>query len=339
MKGFTNKTRIVLRALCALLLALLLIGPEIAQAGTVTIGQGSTRTYTAAAGGESFTVSLTDAYTSVFLQGKPGWVSCTKNGSKFSVEVSKNTGTSSRSGDVVFRDGNKIWTLRITQNGTPAPKKYTVSFNSNGGSSVAAITVTEGGTYGSLPTPTRTGYNFVGWFTAASGGTQITYGTRVTITSNQTLYAHWSAKSFTLSFNSNGGTAVSAKTITYDGTYGTLPAPTRTGYNFVGWFTAVSGGTQITAGTRVTVTSNQTLYAHWSSGTVSWWGVTFGCSLRGAFERRAFRIQMIVMVVPLGGCVHTMAEKRLARLYVRAGLGKASRRRVTPGVDRISRIL
>ena len=269
MKGFTNKTRIVLRALCALLLALLLIGPEIAQAGTVTIGQGSTRTYTAAAGGESFTVSLTDAYTSVFLQGKPGWVSCTKNGSKFSVEVSKNTGTSSRSGDVVFRDGNKIWTLRITQNGTPAPKKYTVSFNSNGGSSVSAITVTEGGTYGSLPTPTRTGYNFVGWFTAASGGTQITYGTRVTITSNQTLYAHWSAKSFTLSFNSNGGTAVSAKTITYDGTYGTLPAPTRTGYNFVGWFTAASGGTQITAGTRVTVTSNQTLYAHWSPKTIT----------------------------------------------------------------------
>ena len=42
-----------------------------------------------------------------------------------------------------------------------------------------------------MPTPTRTGYTFAGWFTATSDGTQIKSDTKVTITSNQTIYAHW----------------------------------------------------------------------------------------------------------------------------------------------------
>lgn len=69
---------------------------------------------------------------------------------------------------------------------------YTVTFNANGGSvSTSSKTVTPGETYGNLPTPTRSGYTFEGWYTSASGGSQITSATTVNLTANQILYAHW----------------------------------------------------------------------------------------------------------------------------------------------------
>ena len=147
------------------------------------------------------------------------------------------------------------------------PSSYTVSFNANGGScSTSSKSVTYGSTYGTLPTPTRTGYSFTGWYTSASGGTQVTSSTTVSLTSNQTLYAHWmqNVSAYTITFNANGGSCSTAsKSVTYGSTYGTLPTPTRTGYSFVGWYTSASGGNQVTSSTTVSLTSNQTLYAHW----------------------------------------------------------------------------
>ena len=71
---------------------------------------------------------------------------------------------------------------------TPTPdKKYTVTFNSQGGSHVSSQTVKEGTTI-SLPTPTRDGYKFLGWYTEATGGSKVT---SLTVTKNVTLYAHW----------------------------------------------------------------------------------------------------------------------------------------------------
>ena len=146
------------------------------------------------------------------------------------------------------------------------PIQYTISYNANGGTvNTSSKTVTYDSTYGSLVTPSRTGYSFSGWFTAASGGSQIIESTKVTITSNQTIYAHWTANQYTITYNANGGTVnTSSKTVTYDSTYGSLVTPSRTGYSFSGWFTAASGGSQITESTKVTITSNQTIYAHWT---------------------------------------------------------------------------
>ncbi len=77
-----------------------------------------------------------------------------------------------------------------------AQPTYTVTFNPNGGTvSTVSKTVTNGSPYGTLPTPSRTGYSFLGWFTAATGGTQITANTTVNLTANQTLYAQWEALS------------------------------------------------------------------------------------------------------------------------------------------------
>lgn len=149
-------------------------------------------------------------------------------------------------------------------------KSYTVTWNANGGTvSPASVSKTHGSTLGTLPTPTRAAtaeysYTFAGWFTAASGGTQISSTT--TVTENVTYYAHWTAtkRSYTATFNGNGGSTPSPSSITkeYNAALGTLPTCTRTGYTFLGWYTASSGGTKIS--TTTVVTKDITYYAQWS---------------------------------------------------------------------------
>lgn len=149
-------------------------------------------------------------------------------------------------------------------------KSYTVTWNANGGTvSPASVSKTHGSTLGTLPTPTRAAtaeysYTFAGWFTAASGGTQIS--TTTTVTGNVTYYAHWTAtkRSYTATFNGNGGETPSPSTITkeYNVALGTLPTCSRTGYTFLGWYTASSGGTKIS--TTTVVTKDITYYAQWS---------------------------------------------------------------------------
>lgn len=149
-------------------------------------------------------------------------------------------------------------------------KSYTVTWNANGGTvSPASVSKTHGSTLGTLPTPTRAAtaeysYTFAGWFTAASGGTQIS--TTTTVTSDVTYYAHWTAtkRSYTATFNGNGGSTPSPSSITkeYNTALGTLPTCTRTGYTFLGWYTASSGGTKIS--TTTVVTKDITYYAQWS---------------------------------------------------------------------------
>ena len=262
MKRFIN-IRNVVRLLCALTLAILLISPKTVHAGSATINQGETRPYTANSGGETINVTLNNAYTSVQLQGKEMWIDCEKAGSKFTLTVKKNTTGNARKCDVVFRDGSKLWTLRITQN----PVVVYVSFNVNGGSgSIGSKTYTVSKTYGSLPagpTPPK-GHSFDGWYTAKSGGSKITASSTVSA-SYTTLYAHYSAKKYTVTFNSNGGSSCSSQKVTYGNTYGSLPTPKRTNYIFVGWYTAKSGGTKITSSSKHTTASDITLYAHWDN--------------------------------------------------------------------------
>jgi len=70
--------------------------------------------------------------------------------------------------------------------------RCTATFNAQGGTvSPASKLVAQGYAYGALPTPNRTGHTFGGWFTAASGGSQVTAATTVTQTASHTLYAHW----------------------------------------------------------------------------------------------------------------------------------------------------
>lgn len=141
----------------------------------------------------------------------------------------------------------------------------TVRLNANGGKvSPASKVVTCGSTYGTLPTPTRTGYEFDGWYTRESSGIKVDKNTAVGTNPPTTLYAHWKGKTYTVSFNANGGTVgMKSRTATYGSKYPALPAPTRTGYSFDGWYTQKTGGTKVDENTTVTTAANHTLYAHW----------------------------------------------------------------------------
>lgn len=150
----------------------------------------------------------------------------------------------------------------------PAEVKVDVVFNANGGNvSPSTKSVVVGGAYGDLPTPTWTGHIFYGWFTAANGGTHVTEQTTVTITSAQTLYAHWGIKSYVVSFDANGGSGSTTKTVKYSTAVGELPVPVRSDYVFDGWYTATTGGTKITAET--VIYENVTYYAHWSENSIT----------------------------------------------------------------------
>ena len=85
------------------------------------------------------------------------------------------------------------------------PQNISVTFNANGGTvGTAAKTVTVGKLYGTLPVPTRTGYTFDGWYTAASGGQLIAASSLVSAASDHTLYAHWTkAREDTFRFNNS----------------------------------------------------------------------------------------------------------------------------------------
>ena len=100
------------------------------------------------------------------------------------------------------------------------PGKVKVNLNANGGVvSKNSITVKTGSVYQSLPSPTRYGYSFEGWYTKKSGGSRIKNSSKVTITKETTLYAHWkrirSKKDNVTSKNISG----SAKGFTYSASF------------------------------------------------------------------------------------------------------------------------
>ncbi len=128
------------------------------------------------------------------------------------------------------------------------------------------VTKAYGTNLGTLPAPTKAGYSFEGWYTAPTGGTLVNSMTTVPM-ANTTYYAHWrktTANSYTATFNSNGGTTANPATIIKESgaQLGTLPTTSRINYTFAGWFTAASGGTQISTTTTMG-TANVTYYAHW----------------------------------------------------------------------------
>ncbi|MDR2572322.1 MAG: InlB B-repeat-containing protein [Oscillospiraceae bacterium] len=147
---------------------------------------------------------------------------------------------------------------------------HTVTFNPTGGSINPASAVTgSDGRLISLPTPEKSGHSFNGWFTAETGGVQVT--TDTVFTGNSSIYARWTVNStpiintYTITFHPNGGSVnpTSATTGT-NGRLTSLPTPTRNGHTFAGWFNTsnATGGTQLS--TSREHTSNTTYWARWT---------------------------------------------------------------------------
>ena len=136
----------------------------------------------------------------------------------------------------------------------------TVSYISNGGSSVSSLSDLPGEVFTQPTNPTRAGYTFNGWFT----NEQLTnaYTFNLFPSSSLSLYAKWTALSFTITFETNGGTSISSIARNTDQTLNLPTNPTRVGYTFAGWFT--NAGLTSSFSASVMPPNDVTLYAKWS---------------------------------------------------------------------------
>ena len=167
-------------------------------------------------------------------------------------------------------DGTLVYSSTVTSNPNLVLKAkwiantYTVNYNSNGGTGTMPSQIMTYGNSTALTTNafTKTGYTFAGWNTSADGtGTNYADEQSVSnlVSTNNgsiTLYAKWTANTYTVTANANGGTIASTsgwtgtgntstKSVTFDSTYGTLPTVSRSGYTFAGWNLLPEGYTQV----------------------------------------------------------------------------------------------
>ena len=118
---------------------------------------------------------------------------------------------------------------------------YSVAYDSKGGSAVDAATVLNGKTLEKPTNPTRSGYEFIGWYTDSAFKTPFLFGTQK-IVGDTTLYARWvvsdpEAAEYTVDFDLGYAAQAPQAVSTIDGKLynATVPTPTRSGYTFGGW--------------------------------------------------------------------------------------------------------
>jgi len=136
-------------------------------------------------------------------------------------------------------------------------RTYTVSFDSNGGSFVSSRDVAHASTVEALPTPHKPYHSFAGWHVGASR-IDLDY----IVFQDTTLHARWTPQNVTVRFETNGGDAVSARTLTVGTRIGNLPTPKRAGHTFTGW-TLDSAG-RVPASANAHIPGNMTLFAQYS---------------------------------------------------------------------------
>ena len=134
--------------------------------------------------------------------------------------------------------------------------KYTVSFNTNGGSEVASVTVKDGESLSRPSAPSKSNVSFDAWYLSSSATDAVSFP--MTVNADTTLYAKWKC---TLSFNTKGGNYIEPLTVSEGGSV-TLPAAEKTGVTFAGWYADSSFATPFTAST---ISVNTTVYARYTS--------------------------------------------------------------------------
>ena len=155
---------------------------------------------------------------------------------------------------------DRMWAENLTLYAKWYPIVQTLSFNSNGGTIVSAITLDYDTAITAPTVPTLEGNSFAGWYVDAELTTEFVFPNTMPLTT--TLYAKWTVDSQTIAFESNGGEVV-APIIQEYMTVLTQPInPTRVGYTFDGWFSDVASMNAYTFPTEMPL--SLTLYAKWN---------------------------------------------------------------------------
>lgn len=138
----------------------------------------------------------------------------------------------------------------------PLQSTVTVTFDANGGYVCPSkVSYNRNSNYGILPTPTRTGYRFLGWYYVGQPSCPpnmycIQSLQKIKVTESSTtgdtgiLTAEWEPNTYKIDFRETeySGTYPYDKTVTVGQKYGDLPTPTKEGYKFKGWYTMITRG-------------------------------------------------------------------------------------------------
>lgn len=260
----------------------------------VKVSAAETSRYAAAEATKRFTISEqldtpTGLTWSTTTPGQATW-SAVANASGYSVQLYKDgsaqgspvtaSSTSYDFANTITQAGSYTFTVTATGSGaysdsSPSSRSaalYTVSFDTNGGTGTIPMQLVPSGGTATEPTtaPTYTGHRFDGWYSDSSfaEGSKWTFATS-TVTAATTLYAKWTASTYKVTLETNGGTVNNGNVTEY--TYGegaTLPTAenvTREGYAFAGWYEdSAFTGNAVTA-INATETGDKTYYAKWLS--------------------------------------------------------------------------
>lgn len=143
---------------------------------------------------------------------------------------------------------------------------YRVTFDTEGGSEVAAQTLKHGERIEEPEVPLKAGYTFSDWVTSEDESLAKTWNFAEDLVEDDlTLYATWTPAKVTVKFDPDGGSLdgeayIPDQTVTYGETYGELPVPEKEGFVFDGW---IYSGAVIQADTTVTMTGEHVLTARW----------------------------------------------------------------------------
>jgi len=143
---------------------------------------------------------------------------------------------------------------------------YTVSFNLNGGTGAApSQTIEYDGKVASPANPSKAGHTFEGWYTNLGSTSPWNFDTDQ-VKGNMTLHAKWTANTYKVTFQPNGGTPVTAQNIVHDGKVALPVDPSKPGHSLEGWYTDSDLTTPWDFGSDL-VKGSMTLYAKWTANT------------------------------------------------------------------------
>jgi uncharacterized repeat protein (TIGR02543 family) len=109
----------------------------------------------------------------------------------------------------------------------------------------------------------KTGHTFAGWATSANQTTALP--SLYNLASDVTLFPVLVPNTYTVTFNSQGGSSVASETFTHGNSFTYPSNPTKSGFSFLGWFSSPSGGSALTASAVADGNSDTTLHAQWST--------------------------------------------------------------------------